>query len=859
MITISSLLPIGTAMRCDQSTVGRTAKAVAPEPANVSSMPNRLIGRAGVRRLSLPAQLLCGAVACLWATMAMAQWKTFDVEPAFVYTVSYGNGPYFQSTSFDAAWAAQQQNVAGFSNANYTVSASNPNPGTDPGFYDGTATLWFFDITTCYTNPVGCSTGHNITSFSTSYVCPISSGGPQYLNPPSTDEKIVCPISYQLPPKTCSACVKADPIYGATGLEVEGETDYAGASGLNFTRTYRSTSGFFASVLTQGFVDESTPAGTATAPCYPSSFVYFNYSGSYCFPYISSQPYAPPQYLLQVDDGRTIFFSGPNNAVIASGDINERVTLLTSGAAKWQVQREDDTVELYDMNGLLIQKTLRGGRNFTYSYSNSSTPANIAPSPGLLLSESDSFGHSLSWQYNSAGQMSQMIDPAGGVYQYIYDTQGNMINVVYPDGTGKSYWYNEPANTSGVSLPHALTGITDENAVRFTTVQYNPNGLAVNSQHAGGVDSYTFSYGASTTVTDPLGTTSNYTFQNGSSYVLDSSQTQPAASGTGSVTKSESYDANGNPATTTDYNGNVTIRVYDLTRNLEISRTEAYGTPQARTIATVWDANWRQPDLITEPNRTTAFTYDALGNVLTKAIADTTVSPNATRIWTYTYDSYGRMLTAKGPRTDVNSTTIYTYYTCTTGFQCGQVQTITDGLGHVTTFNTYSGYGQPLTITDPNGVVTTLTYDARLRVTSRQIGTETTSYAYYPTGLLKTVTLPDSSTINYTYDGAHRLTNITDGAGNSISYTLDNMGNRIAENSYDPSSTLHRTHTRVFNALNEISQDVNAAGTAAVTTTLAYDDNGNVLSSAAPLSRTTSDQYDALNRLTQITDPNNGF
>jgi YD repeat-containing protein len=98
---------------------------------------------------------------------------------------------------------------------------------------------------------------------------------------------------------------------------------------------------------------------------------------------------------------------------------------------------------------------------------------------------------------------------------------------------------------------------------------------------------------------------------------------------------------------------------------------------------------------------------------------------------------------------------------------------MTDAAGHTTTFTTYNAHGQPLTISDPDGVVTTITYDARQRVTSRSIAGETTSYAYYPTGLLKTVTLPDSSTLTYTYDAAHRLTQITDGLGNKTSYTLD--------------------------------------------------------------------------------------
>jgi RHS repeat-associated protein len=467
--------------------------------------------------------------------------------------------------------------------------------------------------------------------------------------------------------------------------------------------------------------------------------------------------------------------------------------------------------------------------------------------------------------------MTQMTDPVGGTYVYAYDGNSNLpTSVTYPDGSSKTYWYNESANTNNTNLPTALTGITDENGVRFATFQYNSGGYAVNTQHAGGVESYTFTYPSpsptsygtnySATVIDPLGTSRSYTFGFDSpSHNMDTGQTQPAASGSGNVTQSETYDSHGNPATLTDYNGDVTHYVYDLTRNLETSRTEAYGTAQARTITTTWDANWRQPDLITEPNRTTGFTYDSLGNALTKTITDTTVTPNATRVWTYTYDSYGRMLTAKGPRTDLNSTTTYAYYTCTTGYQCGEIETITDALGHVTTFNTYNAHGQPLTITDPNGVVTTLTYDKRLRLLSRQIGTETTAYAYTPTGLLQTVTLPDSSTITYTYDAAHRLTKITDGAGNYISYTLDNMGNRTAESSYDPSNTLHRTHTRVFNALNELYQDINSAGTSAVTTTLAYDNDGNVLSSDAPLSRNTADQYDALNRLIKITDPNSGI
>jgi RHS repeat-associated protein len=190
--------------------------------------------------------------------------------------------------------------------------------------------------------------------------------------------------------------------------------------------------------------------------------------------------------------------------------------------------------------------------------------------------------------------------------------------------------------------------------------------------------------------------------------------------------------------------------------------------------------------------------------------------------------------------------------------RCGQVQTVTDELGHVTTFNTYNAYGQPLTVTDSNGVVTTLTYDARQRFTSRSTAGETTSISYYPIGLVKRVTLPDGSFVQYTYDGAHRLTGMTDALGNQTAYTLDGLGNRTATKTFDPSSALAFTQSQVFNTLGELYQQIGSAGTAAVTTTFGYDSNGNQISINAPLARTTGDQYDPLNRLIQVTDPGNG-
>jgi YD repeat-containing protein len=166
--------------------------------------------------------------------------------------------------------------------------------------------------------------------------------------------------------------------------------------------------------------------------------------------------------------------------------------------------------------------------------------------------------------------------------------------------------------------------------------------------------------------------------------------------------------------------------------------------------------------------------------------------------------------------------------------------------------------GQPLTITDPNGVVTTLTYDDRQRLLSRQVGSEATTFSYWPTVLLKRVTLPDSSFVENTYDGAQRLIQVTDSLGNKIVYGLDAQGNRTSETSYDPTNVLARTRSRVINSLNQVWKVIGAAGTAAVTTVNGYDGNGNPTTINAPLGRNTTNQYDALNRLRQVTDPASG-
>jgi YD repeat-containing protein len=378
---------------------------------------------------------------------------------------------------------------------------------------------------------------------------------------------------------------------------------------------------------------------------------------------------------------------------------------------------------------------------------------------------------------------------------------------------------------AGKFFPNALTGITDENGVRFATFEYDAKERAVVTEHAGGANRYSMVYGTSTPttvapvdVTDPLNVTRTYSFQPIHGALKNTSVTGSACPACGPA--AQTHDANGNVATRTDWNGNRTDYSYDLTRNLETSRTEALtsggsSTPQTRTITTTWHATFRLPTQIVESGRTTSFTHDANGNVLTRTVT----AGASSRAWTFTYNANGSVLTIDGPRTDVSDVTTYTYYgnavTCTGASVVGcrgEIETITNAAGHVTTITAYNANGQPLSITDPNGLVTTLAYDVRQRLISRSVGGEVTAYDYDDVGQLTRVTLPDGTFLSYTYDNAHRLTRIEDNLGNRINYTLDAMGNRTLEQVRDPLGALAQTRNRVFSTLNRLSQEIGATG-----------------------------------------------
>lgn len=648
------------------------------------------------------------------------------------------------------------------------------------------------------------------------------------------NRSVKCPVGYksrtsggqlQCYKPIDAVCPVGNPVAPMSGVKLQTEVDYRSSAdiGIELTRHYNSA-GYYrpAIVSTLGFA----PAGQRL----PSDYWRHNYDRRI----YSVTGSAEVMAIVQRHDGSMRSFDTSGNELDNRDGGAENLQAISGG---WKLTRADRSIETYDSTGRLQSITAATGEITSLSYGTN----------GLLSTVTGPFGHTLQFAYDSDGNVTSITTPGNTSVIYGYDGQRRLNGVTYPDSTTRQYHY-EDANDAWL-----LTGITDESNNRYATYTYDSSGRVIVSQHADGADRHEFGYGTNTTtLTDPAGTPRTLSYTNANGVFRAASSSAPGV-GCG-ITKVSTFDAQGNLATRTDFNNNQTRYSYDSARNLETSRTEAYGTPRARTITTQWHPQFRLPSQIDEPGRRASFGYDSNGLLLTRTVTD--LSTNQARTVTYTRNSFGQTLTIDGPRSDVTDVTTYTYAECTYGAECGQPMTVTNAAGHTTSFMSYNAHGQPLTINDSNNVLTTLAYDARQRLISRDVAGEVTTFSYHPTGQLRRVTRMDGSYLEYGYDAAHRLIRIEDNEGNRISYTLDASGQRTAENVYDPTNTLARTRSRVYDALSRLSQELDSSSSAI---TYTYDINGNRESVVDAQGRLTTYGYDELNRQISTVDPMNGY
>ena len=554
-------------------------------------------------------------------------------------------------------------------------------------------------------------------------------------------------------------------------------------------------------------------------------------------------------------DGVILKYNLQSGVYVADGDISDRLTRLVDTSGKtsgWTYYASNsDDIESYDPYGRLVSIQRRTGPVLSLAYSDASTPLAVAPGAGYLIRVVDSAGRQANLSYDLAGNVISVADPVGNVFLIGYSANGNLQSIRHPDSNASGVNYIRNFHYENAIYPAALTGITDENGQRFSNYAYDSYGRAVRTEHAGGVNAFAIAFNAngSSAVTDPLGNVRTFNYALVVNAIKASGLSQPCATCADGA-QAKTFDAKGNVDSRADFNGKKICYGFDLGRNLETVRVEgALSTENCSTVlstlpnrpdvgkfSTQWHAAWRVPVKVAEPNRMTITIYNGDGGIYcapttavvngnpigvpckqsVQATADPTgqqglaaTLTGTARVWQHTYDSNGRVLTSTDPNNKVTTTTYHADNDPDLGKR-GNVATIKNALGHVTVITAYDPNSRPLSITDPNGVITSMTYHPRGWLTSRTVGGETTTYDYDGVGQLIKVTLPDASIVKYTYDGAHRLTQIQDGLGNKIVYTLDAMGNRTKEQAFDPGGALARVRQQVYDSLNRLHQTVGA-------------------------------------------------
>jgi RHS repeat-associated protein len=156
----------------------------------------------------------------------------------------------------------------------------------------------------------------------------------------------------------------------------------------------------------------------------------------------------------------------------------------------------------------------------------------------------------------------------------------------------------------------------------------------------------------------------------------------------------------------------------------------------------------------------------------------------------YTYDSLNRLSTVVDNRLSGSSSTTYSY----------------DDASNVGT------------VTYPNGVQSTFTYDTLNRVSG--LSSQVSGYTYQrgPSGNLTSATESNGRTESWSYDGIYRLTNETislapSGKNGSVGYGLDPVGNRTSDTS---SLSGISSGSFSYNPDDELASE-------------SYDQNGNIL------------------------------
>ena len=537
---------------------------------------------------------------------------------------------------------------------------------------------------------------------------------------------------------------------------------------------------------------------------------------------------------------------------------------------------------------------------------------NFYDDSGQLTAMQDANGVLTQFIHNTTNDMDVVIDRLGNTNTYVYDLRGNVIaqtnalnqvtTMAYDDNNNKTnevtFLGSSPyaTNSSVYDLNLNEVSLSTDPLRHTNSFTYNDgNGELLTSTDARGhstTNTYD-GYGNLTSTTDALNyTTTN--FYNPTSLLLTGSKdaigtittnyydttnnligTATLSSGTILSSNNFTYDADGNRLTSivwrhvgASWVGATNTYIYDA-----MNRVTQTIDPDGGTNTVVYDPTGKQSATIDPLGRMTSYTYDTQGRLIQTTYPDTTTETSAYdangnriasadrlgRLTTYAYDALNRMTNTIYADNTTNTTvydgvgrvaqTIDARGTITAFAYdaAGRRLVVTNALGtavqNISSYS-YDNNGNQITFTDANNHSTTNVFDVLNRQVQVQYpdGTKT-STGYDADGRSVAQTNQDSLPTLFGYDGAGRLISVTNALNKVTGYQYDEAGNEIAQ-----IDALLRTNSFVFDGMGR--RIAHMMPTNALVERFSYDLAGNMILDTNFNGVIITNQYDALNRLT---------
>lgn len=373
---------------------------------------------------------------------------------------------------------------------------------------------------------------------------------------------------------------------------------------------------------------------------------------------------APGQILFKANSANKYIFT--NNGDGTYSPYPGLFASLEEGQNGYILKSSDQRTYTFDVAGRLLTYSSPEGHEWNYIYFNND----------IIRVEAEGGARFLSLNYDAQGRIDEVTDHTGRSVSYYYNSNGDLSSVNDVLNQTWTYEYHP-------TLDHYLTRIVAPGNVTVEQTEFLPDGRAKRQFDGEGNlmgELYYNPDGSISLVDSDANTTTHIYDDRGTLVEIEGPEG-------GSVVKE--YNANFRPVTITDEAGSTTMLTWSADGSNLIQVSDVQGNQTNITYDSL-----NNPVSVVDPlGYQTTFSYDGL------FLESTTDALNQTTAYTYTPQGY--LASVMDPLGNITSYTYDSY---------GQRTSMTDPLGNTWTY-TYDDLGRLIDTTDPMGHITHRVYD----------------------------------------------------------------------------------------------------------------------------------------------------